>query len=218
MVFLAEEQTAGRGRKGNSWFSPPHQNLYHSIVLRPRNTKALQYIAYMYSLAVQRALQQIGIASDLKWPNDVLVRERKISGILIQTSMEDQRLQFAIVGCGVNVNVPAFPPDLESVATSVAIEKGSEASREALLASILFEFESLYGKIDETEWEIFAEQLEHSSSYLRDCPVRIVQDGGSFEGVTAGLDAFGGLKVISEGQQKIVYAGEVISCRKKQQP
>ena len=216
-VVLANEQTGGRGRKGNAWFSPADVNLYFSLVLRP-GLPALRYLPYIACLSVQTALAHCGIAADFKWPNDLVVRDRKICGILIQTAMEEQRLKYAIAGSGINVNVLEFPEELRGLATSAALEAGSGLSREALLASVLLEFERLYEKIDATGWEEFSARLERTSTYLRGCPVKIVQDGETVEGTTGGLDPFGGLKVATAGGEKIVYAGEVVSCRKKQQP
>jgi len=213
-MVLGNCQSAGRGRKGAGWFSPAGLNLYFSLVLRP-DTASLRFLPYIASLAVQRALQQIGIDADLKWPNDVLVDERKICGILIQTAMEDGRLLFAVVGFGINVNVLEFPAELQDVATSVALHKGSAEPREALLASLLLEFERLYETIDSVSWPEFVAEMEASSSYLRDCPVRILQEGVSLEGTTKGLDSFGGLRIQTAKGEKTVYAGEVLSCRKK---
>ena len=214
-LVLANEQIAGKGRKGNAWFSPADLNLYLSLVLRPADSGSLRFLAFMISLALQRSLNVIGIHSELKWPNDVLVSGRKIAGILIQTAMEEGRLQFAVVGCGVNVNVRSFPEEISETATSVAIEASREVSREDLLVSLLLEFERLYEKIDSAEWDEFASTVEQSSTFFRGCPVRILQEHDSFEGTTAGLDSFGGLRVQTSSGERIVYAGEVISCRKK---
>lgn len=213
-VVLANEQTRGKGRKGNAWFSPADRNLYFSLVLRTA-AASLKYLPYMACLSVQRALARSGVNADLKWPNDVVVRDRKLCGILIQTSMEDQKLQFAVTGCGINVNVMEFPEELRGAATSVALETGSVQPREALLASVLLEFERLYEKIDETAWEEFSAGLERSSTYLRGCQVKIMQDGEALEGTTAGLDGYGGLKIMTASGERTVYAGEVVSCRKK---
>ncbi|HSP06016.1 MAG TPA: biotin--[acetyl-CoA-carboxylase] ligase [Acidobacteriota bacterium] len=213
-VVLANEQIRGKGRKGNIWFSPADQNLYFSLVLRPESA-SLKYLPYMVCLSVQQALGRSGVDADFKWPNDVVVRDRKLCGILTQTSMEEQKLQFAIAGCGINVNVLEFPGELRSIATSVAMEAGAPQSREALLASVLLEFERLYEKIDTIGWEEFSAELERASTYLRGCPVRIVHDGEALEGTTAGLDGYGGLKVLTAAGEKTVYAGEVVSCRKK---
>lgn len=217
VVVLANGQTGGKGRKGNAWFSPAGLNLYFSLVLRPESS-SLRYLPYVACLAVVRALSRYGVAADFKWPNDVVSGDRKLCGILIQTAMEEQRLQFAVVGCGINVNVLEFPGDLRGLATSVALEAGGEQPREALLASVLLEFERLYEKINAVDWEEFSAALERVSTYLRGCAVRVVENGETVEGTTCGLDSFGGLKILTPGGERTVYAGEVVSCRKKQRP
>lgn len=213
-IVLANEQTAGKGRKGNEWFSPPDKNLYFSIILRPEMDR-LKYIPYIACLSVIRAVLESGIYGDLKWPNDVVVNERKLCGFLVQTAIEEQELQFAVVGCGINVNTTEFPESLRSIATSVALETGRAEDRERLLASVLLELEKLYEKIKTAEWEEFAREVEEASSYIRDCPVKVIQDGRTIEGTTQGLDALGGLKLLTAKGEETVYAGEVLSCRRK---
>ncbi len=212
-LVLANEQTKGRGRKGSPWYSPRDVNLYFSILLYP-DASRLQYLPFAAGLSVLLALEAIGLKPDLKWPNDILVSGKKISGVMIETSMEQSRLLHAVVGCGVNVNDKMLPAALQESATTIAIEKDSVFSRESLLASILFEFERLYEKIDEVTWTEFTTEVEKHSTYLNGCQVRILQDGESFEGVTSGLDSYGGLILTISSQRKVFYAGEVQSCRK----
>ena len=213
-VVLANQQTAGRGRKDRTWFSPGDLNLYFSVVLRPP-TPLLHFIPFLASLALHRALQGLAIEADLKWPNDVLVGRKKIAGILMQTSVEQEVLHHAILGIGINVNVRSFPAELAPVATSIALETGAPAARESVLASILLEFERPYEKISELGWRDLSADLERRSTYLRSCPVRVRENGRVLEGITAGLDEYGGLIVETETGRQIVYAGDVESCRKE---
>lgn len=213
-LVLADEQIRGKGRDGRSWFSPKDVNLYFTIIVRP-HTADLHYLPFVAGMAVVRALENIGLQADLKWPNDVLVSDKKICGILIQTSMEEDRLQFAVIGCGINVNVCEFPAEIKEKATSIAIEKGAEISRELILASFLFEFESLYEKIPVMNWDLFCAQLEKHSTYLRGCRVQLNQGETLVEGITRGLDAYGGLILDTPEGPKTFYAGEIQSCRKK---
>jgi BirA family transcriptional regulator, biotin operon repressor / biotin---[acetyl-CoA-carboxylase] ligase len=212
-VVLANEQTKGRGRKGNVWYSPGDVNLYFSVVLYPDSTD-LRYLPYMAGMAVIHSLSNVGIKPDLKWPNDILASGKKISGVMIETSMEQNQARFAVMGCGINVNETSLPDELQQSATSVALETGSPVSRESLLAAFLIEFERLYKKIKEFQWEDFCAELAKHSTYLKGAQVRIVQDGESFEGVTSGLDSYGGLILASPTAKKAFYAGEVQACRK----
>lgn len=213
-VILANSQTAGKGRKGNFWFSPADTNLYFTIVLKPDRSR-LHYIPFCSGLAVARALEIAGITADLKWPNDVLVNGRKIAGTLIETSIEQGNLQYAIVGCGINVNTREFPEEWRRVATSVFLERQKPLLREAFLASVLFELERLYGRIEEISWQELISEVEKHSSYFRDCEVKVKLQDEIVEGLSGGLDEFGGLIVNTAGGRKVVYAGEVLECRKK---
>ena len=143
-VVLAGRQTAGRGRLSRSWVSP-RGGLYLTVVLRPpaEHLKALVIIA---ALAVARGIERVaGLQTSLKWPNDVLVAGRKISGILSESELVGESVGYALVGIGVNVNADmAAYPESAPLATSVMTELGREVSREALAAGILSEFEALY--------------------------------------------------------------------------
>lgn len=214
VVVLANEQTGGRGRKDRSWFSPPDQNVYFSIIVRPHGSR-LHFLPFMAALSVIRAIRGLEIKGDLKWPNDVLAGGRKLAGVLMQTSTEQNTLRYAIVGVGINVNTADFPEELSATATSIAREKKETVSRESLLASVLMEFERLYEKMDELVWLEFAAELERCSSYLRGCPVRVRENAQTIEGTTAGLDSFGGLILDTQRGKRIVYAGDVQSCRKE---
>ncbi len=213
-VILADSQSAGRGRNSRAWHSPPGLNLYFTLILRPAISR-LHYLPYLSGLSIVNALLELGLTPDLKWPNDVLVQGKKICGILIQTSIEENRLQFALVGVGINVNVRAFPPDLEATATSVAECLGHLVSRELFFAGCLFELERLYERMNDMCWSEVCDLIEAHSSFLRNCRVSIEQDGRITNGVTAGLDSFGGLILQTESGQQVFHAGEIQSCRRQ---
>jgi BirA family biotin operon repressor/biotin-[acetyl-CoA-carboxylase] ligase len=156
-VVLAGRQTAGRGRLDRSWISP-RGGLYFTVILRPaaEHLKALVIIA---ALAVARAIERLtGLQTSLKWPNDVLVAGRKLSGILSESELVGEGVSYALVGMGVNVNADmAAYGEAAPSATSVMMELGREVSREALAAGILNEFEGLYlaaqaGEAIDQEW------------------------------------------------------------------
>ncbi len=213
-LIIADEQTAGRGRKSNAWHSPPGVNLYFTLILRPQTTD-LPYLPFVAGLAVLHSLKSFGLEADLKWPNDVLVNGKKICGVLIQTSLEENILRFAVIGCGINVNETGFPAELQDVATSVATETGRSVSREIVLASFLTEFEQAYETARELGWNEFCRLLEQHSTMLRGCAVQIDQNDTIIEGTTQGLDAYGGLVVQTKDGPSVVYAGEITACRKK---
>lgn len=140
-TVVADSQSAGRGRRGRSWFSPPGANLYFSVVLRPAAPAAAAgQIALVAAAALHRALaaRAPGAGLRIKWPNDILTaRGAKLAGILCEAGSEAGAVRYAVVGIGVNVNVRSFPPELAGSAGSLALEGGREHDRGRLLAAVL---------------------------------------------------------------------------------
>lgn len=210
-VVVANQQTGGKGRKGNPWHSPANVNLYLSLVLRPPLSH-LHYLPFISALSVAKTLEEQALQPDIKWPNDILVSGKKVCGILIETAVEQSTVSNAIVGFGINVNAAEFPPELQSTAASISQLKGSPVSRELLAASLLQHFE----KLRDSGWDDLIADVEKHSSYLKDCRVTITApDGGVTEGVTAGLDSYGGLILETDSGRKTFHAGEVQECRRK---
>lgn len=142
-LFLAEEQTGGKGRLGRAWSSPAGSGLWFSILLRPgflpEQTASLTLLV---GLAVCRAIRrETGCEARIKWPNDVVIGSRKICGILTEMAAEMDRVDYVVAGIGVNVNVASFPEALKAKATSLLLEQGFPADRATLLQSILRELE-----------------------------------------------------------------------------
>ncbi len=144
LVVLAEEQTAGRGRFQRAWVSQPG-NLYFSILLRP-SLDGLQYVSIVSALAVVRAIRKTaGLKATIKWPNDVRIGGKKVSGVLVENSLRANSVEHAIVGIGLNVALdPSITDELAGIATSLNLESGRTINREALLKHILQEMDGLY--------------------------------------------------------------------------
>ncbi len=212
-VFLAEQQTAGRGRGGNQWHSEQSAGIHVSVVLRPAlpPSEAL-IISLAAGLAVHAAIEQIepAFAPDLKWPNDLLLGGKKFCGILTEMNAEATRVRHMVVGIGVNVNQASFPAELQSSATSLLLAAGSEWSRvelcAALLKSLDREYRGLLTKPDARKSVL--RRFEERSSSVRGRQV-LVEENGGFEGVTDGLDADGFLRVQTGGGLRIVLSGTV---------
>jgi len=149
-VIIADTQTAGRGRAGRTWVTPPGAALAMSLLLRPQVTLShISQIALLGGLAVLEGIQQItSLPAELKWPNDVLVRGKKVSGVLAESGFSGNKLEHVILGMGVNIN-GGPPPDLtpEYQATSLATEYGSPLDREAITQAILAAFASRYPQL-----------------------------------------------------------------------
>jgi BirA family biotin operon repressor/biotin-[acetyl-CoA-carboxylase] ligase len=213
-VVIADSQSKGRGRNSHTWYSPPGVNLYFTVILYPSAIR-LHYLPFLIGLSIAQGLEPLGLECDLKWPNDVLCDGKKISGILIQTAIEENRLQFALAGVGINVNTRSFPEELQPVATSVAQQIGQETDREDLLASVLWQFEQLYGRMMEMTWEELIGEFQRKSTFFQGCDVLIEQQGKIVSGRTAGVDRLGGLIVETTHGPEVFYAGEIQACRKK---
>ena len=192
---IADIQTAGIGRHGHAWHSDDLGGLYISIILRleiaPTLTLAL-------GLAVQRALNDLAqVSTDLRWPNDVMLNERKVAGILVQAAEGA-----LIAGIGLNVNQSAFPPDLAEIATSLKIETGSEHPKDALADRIIAE--SLR-YVALTKQEILS-RFERNSTWPKG---KAVEVDGHIRGTTAGLDENGFLLVRTPEKLETIIAGGV---------
>ena len=209
LCIVAREQTAGRGRQGRSWSSPPGEGLYLSLILRP-DIKAAEsaVITLAAAVAVAETLKlDFQVSADIKWPNDILASGRKVCGILVESAIESGRLQYAIMGIGVNVAQPYFPNELGETATSLLLETGRTVSPEDLLKPLLQRLEYWYVAATSNHDLVIA-RWEEISSYAR--AVRIESADGSIEGLTRGLTKKGALIVeLSNGETREIVSGEV---------
>jgi BirA family transcriptional regulator, biotin operon repressor / biotin---[acetyl-CoA-carboxylase] ligase len=212
-VFVAEEQTAGRGRGANRWHSARSAGIYCSVVLRPNLPPSDALILSLSAgLAVHAAVRAIDsrVHPDLKWPNDVLLDDKKFCGILTEMNAEATRVRHVVVGIGINVNQQKFPEDLREVATSLRIESGKEWSRVELLGALLKSLDREYRDLLEkpNARESILRRFADHSSYARGRNVYIEENGG-FEGVTEGLDARGFLRVRTAHGTRTILSGTV---------
>jgi BirA family biotin operon repressor/biotin-[acetyl-CoA-carboxylase] ligase len=207
-VFIAEEQTRGHGRMGRNWLSSPGKGIWMSLLLVPnRHDFALTLLNFVASLAVARTLEKKipGVPVELKWPNDVLIDKKKVSGILVETSFQNTTLEFIVVGLGINVyhQPNDFPEDLKEKATSLQMVSDRPLSRIELIATFLNEFEPLYdllqsGKIDTIldDWKDHNHQLGKQ--------IIIYQNSNQMNGVVLDFDEKGGI-VIQNRQNEIIH-------------
>ncbi len=144
-TVLADEQTAGRGRLGRGWLSPPGANLYFSVVLRPASDH-MRALPIVWPLAVCEAVEEVaGLPARIKWPNDVLVGSRKLAGVLIDSELGEGEVGYAIAGVGINVNFDvSLHEEIRSTGTSISAELRRKMAREDVLAAVLGRFEELY--------------------------------------------------------------------------
>jgi BirA family biotin operon repressor/biotin-[acetyl-CoA-carboxylase] ligase len=213
-VWLAEEQTAGKGRAGHVWKSNPMDGIYCSALLRPRLAPAEAIILSLAAgLAVVEAVHEVtGLWGDLRWPNDVLMGGKKFCGILTELNAEVTRVRYVVVGVGMNVNNAEFPPELAEIATSLRLEAGQKFSRVELVAALLRALDreqaALCGSagVGAARQQILR-RFEQHSSFCCGCAVAVEEDGG-YEGVTQGLDERGFLRIgTAEGMRTALSGG-----------
>ncbi|TAJ22713.1 MAG: biotin--[acetyl-CoA-carboxylase] ligase [Nitrospirae bacterium] len=224
-VVVAERQTAGKGRLGRRWYSPPGDNLYCSVILRRMPTPVelprwLSVVPLMAAVAVARAVQTVtGLKPSLKWPNDILVGDRKLGGLLCESSLAGPHKTVVVIGIGLNVNTARenFPEELREIATSLASETGRPVDRASLLASLLSELET-YAEA------LLTQPLDRLlSGYARLCStlgrrVRVhMADGTVVEGLAESLAPDGSLRIAREsasGKDLLeVRTGDIIHLR-----
>ena len=211
-IFLAEEQTAGRGRGANSWQSPRSTGISCSVILRPPLPPSeILVLSLAAGLAVQSAIQHEDsrVNPDLKWPNDVLIDGKKVCGILTEMNAEATRVRYIVVGIGINVNQASFPSDL--AATSLRLVTGSEWSRVDLVAALLKSLDREYRTLvdDRDAKELILRRFTEHSSWVTGKKVRIEENGSAFEGTTKGLDTRGFLQVLTPHGMQTVLSGTV---------
>ena len=208
---LAREQTAGRGRQGRSWSSPAGGGVYLSVILRPEIKAAGSAVLTLAAaVAVAETLKlDFEVAADIKWPNDVLVSGRKICGILIESAIEGELIQYAVMGIGVNIAEQSFPEEIAHSATSLLLESGRLITPEDFLKLLLLRLEHWYTTATSRPDRVIA-RWQELSSYARGCAVRVHSSDWSIEGITRGLSATGALIVeLSDGSTREVHSGEV---------
>lgn len=211
-VVIAEEQTAGRGRLGRSWYSEKASGIYASVLLRPPMPPAAAALLTLAAgLATWHAVtEQTGLAPDIRWPNDLLLNGRKFAGILTEMQAEPDRIQFVVVGMGINVNHERFPAELGSVATSLRLESGRVHSRLELLVRLLLKLEGYYNRFVSAGPAGLVEEFTRLSSFARGKRVTVRTATEAFTGTTDGLEPSGLLRVRREGGGvELVVAGEV---------
>jgi len=211
-VFLAEEQTAGRGRGGHTWHSARADGIYCSVLLRPQlpPTQVLP-LSLATALAVRSAVLEVtGLEADLKWPNDLLLGNRKFCGILTEMHSEATRVRHVVVGVGINVNQKSFPEEIRELATSLYIESRTVCSRVELVGALLKSLDREYRALmtEPEARESILHRFQEHSSWTNGYAVRI-EDDESFAGVTEGLDAQGFLQVRTPQGARTVVSGTV---------
>ncbi|MBV6286583.1 bifunctional biotin--[acetyl-CoA-carboxylase] ligase/biotin operon repressor BirA [Pseudomonas aegrilactucae] len=208
-LVLAERQSAGRGRRGRNWSSPFAENLYYSLVLRIEGgMRQLEGLSLVVGLAVMQTLRGVGVAAaGLKWPNDVLVNDRKIAGILLELVGDPADVCHVVLGIGVNVNM-MVNNEVSQAWTSIRLETGQQVDRNRLVALLN---DNLYAYLERHRESGFtALQAEWEQGHLwQGRSVSLIAGANAVEGVVLGIDRQGALRLEVEGVEKIFSGGEL---------
>lgn len=210
-AVIADSQTGGRGRLQRKWHSPAGVNIYTSVILKPElETFRASQIPLMAGVAVARVLDNFCPGITLKWPNDVMLHEKKVCGILSQAKISADKIDFIVLGIGINVNIAVhqLPEEILHMATSLVVETGKTISCQELIISLYENLEKCYKQLLQKGFDPIKQE------WLRLAPmigrkIKIVFINEIIEGTAAGLDDHGSLIVITEGNRKItVSAGD----------
>jgi BirA family biotin operon repressor/biotin-[acetyl-CoA-carboxylase] ligase len=215
-VILAEEQTAGRGRFGRSWYSEKSSGIYASIILRPPLTPAAApVLTLMAGVATQRAVSTVtGLPVDIRWPNDLQLNGKKVCGILTEMSAELDRLHAVVLGIGLNVNHREMPSELREIATSLRMEGRKPYSRAQILVALLKELERKYRLLLDEGSVAIARAWAAASTYAQGKRIRVVSGAGEFLATTAGLEPSGVLRVrCDDGREELLVSGEIVEVK-----
>lgn len=213
-VVIADTQSAGKGRLGRVWLSPPGVNLYCSVVLRPAIAPvAACQLTFLSVVAVARAVERCTkLKPQIKWPNDILINGKKVAGLLNEMNAETEKVNFVVLGIGVNLNLRMSTLSqglLRHPATSLLEEGGEEVDRIRFTRVLLEELDQLYGNfLVEGDGPVRAEWLARSA--IKGRSVKVSQQNREFRGVVQGVDSFGALLVLlSDGTLETVLSGDV---------
>ena len=212
-VVISESQEKGRGRLGRQWFSPPFLNLYLSVILRPKiPPHQASLITLMAAVATADAIQKFsGLLPLIKWPNDILLRDRKIAGLLNEIHSEMDRIHFVILGIGVNLNLDKrkFSKEFGAGATSLKIEMGQAISRKIFLQTLLQELEKWY-TIFMKEGSAHILKAWRDRAHIKGRRVKVTSFGKALTGVAVDIDSDGALILeTAGGKRERVVAGDI---------
>lgn len=214
-VVIADEQTGGKGRLGRSWVSPPGLNLYLSLILRPQapTTLAPQTNLLAAVAVADTIIEVCGLSPAIKWPNDVLVDNKKVCGILAEMQTEGGELRSIVLGIGVNLNAPlsAFPPELHDKASSLFLVSRRTVDRAAFTAALLTHLEKRYVLWIEEGFPALRFAWERHAAGLLGRRITVAAPEGTIAGIVLGLDTDGALLLQDEDSETRhrVLAGDV---------
>lgn len=209
MVIISDEQSSGKGRVGREWISKENEGIYFSIILKPDiDIMNASFLTQVAGAAMVSSLEKMGVESTIKWPNDIIVNGKKISGILTEMSAEIDQISYIVVGIGVNLYNQSFEEEIESKATSLKKE-GYDIDKKEFLQKFFLEFEDLYKEFLSGDKESTISILREKSAVL-DKEVYIIDRTGKTKVYARDIDENGNLLVEKEnGSIETIFTGEI---------
>lgn len=211
-LVIAENQNAGKGRRGRTWSSPEGTGIWMTFILRPQiSPQAASMLTLVAAMAVRQAIYlETGLETVIKWPNDIVAGGKKICGILTEMSAELEWINYVVVGVGINANIRKFPDEISDKATSLILETGRTVDRSRMVSAYGNAFEEYYNRFLETGNLALLKDEYNSSLANFHNQVRVLDTAGEFVGISKGINDVGELVVTDdEGTERIVRSGEV---------
>ena len=211
-LVVADSQTVGKGRRGRSWHTSKSTSIAMSLILKPKlEAEYASMLTLLQAMAVADAVEEIcGLKARIKWPNDILVNEKKVCGILTELNLEKTEISSIIIGTGINVNQDSFPEEIASIATSLKMETKESQSRSKLIGRINEHFEGYFEQFMETKDLSGIVDLYNAYLISKGRQVKVLDPKGEFAGEALGINGLGELLVRkSNGEVVNIYAGEV---------
>lgn len=211
-VVIAEEQTGGRGRLGRQWISLKRKGLYFSVILKPdTEITKVSKLTLLGAAAVNRALLDLGIKSEIKWPNDIVIQGKKVAGILTEMSCELGTINYIIMGIGINVNISEeeIPSDLKDKATSLLIAKGKVVPRKELFVAVLNRLDEFYEEFKNNDNIDNVLEICRQESAVLGKEVQVIQGNNAKRGQAIAINNNGELQVQFDSGIETIYSGEV---------
>lgn len=210
-LVVANRQNAGRGRRGRIWQMEPGTGIAMSLLLRPSlEPQKASMLTLVMGLAQAKALDRLfGLSAKIKWPNDLVILGRKVSGTLTEMSAEMEEIHYVIIGTGINVNMTCFPEELKETATSLCEERGRRLSRAEIICACMEEFETCYQAFMEARDLRLLRQDYETYLVNKDRQVCVLDPAGEYTGTALGINDQGELLVETGNGIRTVFAGEV---------
>ncbi|MFN3345849.1 MAG: biotin--[acetyl-CoA-carboxylase] ligase [Chloroherpetonaceae bacterium] len=213
-VVLAKFQTTGRGRNAKKWIAQKGENITASVILRPTvPLESLTHLPLLAALSVAQAVEDVvGQQAEIKWPNDVLIRRKKVAGVLVETSTQTGAVDYVVVGIGLNVNQAQFPDDLAEHATSLFLETGNTYDQNTLFVSLMKYLDANYARLESGDTQSIREMWRRYCNMFGK-HITFYQGDSKREGIALDIDERGFLKVEINQREEVLAQAEIQTIR-----